>query len=425
MTTPTLRAAGTVKYDEARLTDVNLKFDGWITDLFVNAVGQPVTHGQALFTVFSQELVDVQNEILLGLRNRDQLADSQASNATEFAERVVDVPRQKLLRWDVPSLFVRNLESNRRLQESVEFQAPTDGVIIEKNVVKGAYVERGRTLFKLADLSVVWVEADFHESDLPALRAGAKAILTADAWPGQRMEGRVEQILPYLSEPNRTAKVRLALSNRDGRLKPGMFVTVDVDAVGRDGLLVPADAIMDSGTRSIAFVAQGRGHFEPREVRIGARVNGKAIVLDGLQEGEEVADRAAFFLDSESQTRGALQDYQAAGSDAKDPTPTSFVLRLRTTPDPPHAGENAIEVQVRDGRGRAVTDAEIRVAFTMAAMPAMNMPAMRAQSALRHVGNGIYRGAATLSMAGTWDARVSAVRTGQTLVDQRSSLQVR
>jgi len=422
----TIRAAGTVRYDETRLTDVNLKLGGWITDLYVNYVGQRVARGQVLFTLFSPELLAVQNELLLGLRNRDQLTDSQASNAREFGERVVDVPRQTLLRWDVPADQVRVLEDTRQLLTAVEFRSPADGVVIEKAAVKGMHVESGKTLYRLADLSVVWIEVDFHELDLSELRVGANAEVTAEAWPGQRLSGRIVNVYPYMAEQTRTVKARVALPNRDGRLKPGMFVTVDVGVTSGDGLLVPADAVVDSGSRQIVFVAQGQGHFEPRDVTVGPRAGGQAIILAGLHEGEEVAARGTFFLDSESQMRAALEDYQTQyqtqHSHATSREPVSFDVGVQTIPNPPRTGANVVEVHVRDREARPVTDAEIRVLFSMAPMPSMNMPAMRSEARLTHVENGIYRGRATISMGGRWDVTVTALRQGRAVAEIRTSL---
>jgi Cu(I)/Ag(I) efflux system membrane fusion protein/cobalt-zinc-cadmium efflux system membrane fusion protein len=257
------------------------------------------------------------------------------------------------------------------------------------------------------------------------LSIGSKVEVTAAAWPGQRFEGRIEQVYPYITEPSRTVKVRVSLANRDGRLKPGMLVAIGVASKQAEGLLIPADAIVDSGARQVVFVAQGQGYFEPRDVQTGARSNGQAIVLAGLNEGDEVAGRAAFFLDSETKLQSAVEDYEAASSQRSIPAQPRFELRLQITPNPPRVGKNMIDVQVQDRNAQPVTDAEVQVVFTMPAMPSMNMPAMRAQSAAGHVGNGVYRGAAALSMAGSWDVTVSAVRAGQTLAEQRTSLRVR
>jgi RND family efflux transporter MFP subunit len=422
----TIRASGTVGYDETRLTDINLKLEGWIVDLYVNYVGQRVARGQALFTLYSPELLAVQNELLLGLRNRDQLTDSQASNAREFGERVVDVPRQRLLRWDVPADQVRALEDSRQIPAAVEFRSPADGVVIETAAVKGMHVGSGQRLYRLADLSVVWIEVDFHASDLSELRVGANADVTTDSWPGHRLSGTIRNIYPYMTEQTRTVKARVALPNRDGRLKPGMFVNVDVAVTPSEGLLIPADAVVDSGTRQIVFVAQGQGHFEPRDVTVGARSDGQALILAGLKEQEEVVVRATFFLDSESQMRSALQDYQTASPQASGSAkPARFDLNVQTTPNPPRAGENVVEVHVRDTEAGPVTDAEVRVLFYMAPMPSMNMPAMRSEARLAHVDNGVYRGPADISMSGRWDMTVTALRQGQPIAEERRSVVAR
>ena len=417
-----IHSAGIVRYDETRLTDVNLKLEGWITDLHVNYVGQPVARGQALLSLFSPQLLTVQNELLLGLKNRDQLTDSQAANAREFGDRVVDVPRQTLLRWDVSADQVDAIQKARRLQDAIEFRSPAAGVVIETTAVKGMHVESGQTLYKLADLSVVWIEVDFHELDLSELRVGANANVTAEAWPGQRLSGKIINVYPYLTEQTRTVKARVALPNRDGMLKPGMFVNVDVAVTPHDGLLVPADAVVDSGSRQIVFVAQGEGHFEPRDVTIGSRADGQAMILAGLREDEEVATRATFFLDSESQMRAALQDYQGQPSHAGSGEPASFDLSLQTTPNPLRAGENVVTVHVRDAEARPVADADVRVLFSMAAMPSMNMPAMRSEARLAHVENGMYRGPASIAAGGRWDVTVTALRQGRSIAELRTSL---
>ena len=298
--------------------------------------------------------------------------------------------------------------------------------MIEKNVLKGMHADAGQTLYRIADLSVVWIEGDFRELDLPELRVGASANVTTDAWPGQKRAGPIVLIDPFMTEQTRTVKARIALANPDGRLKPGMFVNVDVDVTPGEGLLVPADAIVDSGTRQIVFVAQGQGHFEPRDVTVGARTGEHALIVAGLHEHDEVAERAAFFLDSESQMRAALQDYQAARSPmGTSEDPVHFDFSVQTTPNPPRTGENVVEVRVRDAEAQPVTDADIRVLLSMAPMPSMNMPAMRSEARLTHAGNGVYRGPATISMAGRWDVDVTALRQGRSLAETRTSLVAR
>ena len=424
--TRTLRAAGSVRYDETRLTDVNLKLDGWINELHVSSVGQTVARGQSLFSLSSPELQAAQSDLISALRNREQITTSQAADAGEYGERLVAAPRQRLLRWDVPEDQLRSIEQERQVRPALVFRSPVAGVVVEKSVLKGMRAAAGQTLYRIADLSVVWVEGDFRELDLSALRVGATANVTTGAWPGQKRAGPIVLIDPFTTEQTRTVKVRIALANPEGRLKPGMFVNVDVDVTSGEGLLVPADAIVDSGTRQIVFVAQGQGHFEPRDVTVGARAGEQALIVAGLHEHDEVAERAAFFLDSESQMRAALQDYQTARSPmGASEDPVHFDFSVQTTPNPPRTGENVVEVRVRDAEARPVTDADIRVLLSMAPMPSMNMPAMRSEALLTHAGNGVYRGPATISMAGRWDVDVTALRQGRSLAETRTSLVAR
>jgi Cu(I)/Ag(I) efflux system membrane fusion protein/cobalt-zinc-cadmium efflux system membrane fusion protein len=416
-----LRAVASVKYDETRLTDINLKLDGWIRDLYVSSTGQRVRKGDPLLTLDSPDLVSAQTQFLSALRNRDLSSAEQP----EFADRLIETPRERLVRWDVPQDQLRLIEDNRRVLPSVVFRSPATGVVVERAAVKGMHVEAGQTLYKVADLSTVWVEADFYESDIRQLRIGARAAVHVDAWPGERFIGRIVHVYPYVAEETRTIKTRVELSNRHEKLKPGMFANVEVDGLPQEGLLVPADAVLDSGSRQIVFVSQGDGYFEPREVSVGDRSEGQALIRDGLRGDEEVVARAAFLVDSESQLQSALTNYR---SGARTPTmagQTPLQMTVQVRPDPPRAGQNEVDVTIRDPRGRPPGGLEVTIHFMMPAMPAMNMPAMHAETHLAQVDTGLYRGHATLPMAGRWDVTVSALRQGQLIGVKRESLVVR
>jgi multidrug efflux pump subunit AcrA (membrane-fusion protein) len=422
----TIRMGGTVQYDETRLTDVNLKLDGWISSLQVNHVGQMVTRGEALFSLYSPDLIAAQNDLIVALKNRDQVVSAQAADAREYGARLVDAPRQRLLRWDVPEDQLRSIADDRQIHQAVVFRSPAAGVVIEKAVINGMHVQAGQTLYKIADLSVVWIEAEFRELDLSGLRVGADAEVTTDAWPGERLSGRIIHIYPYMSEPTRTVKARIALANRGGRLRPGMFANVEVMVKARTGLVVPADAVVDSGTRQIVFVAQGNGHFEPRTVTVGGRGGGQALIVDGLRENEEVAERATFFLDSESQVRAGAQNYEAAASTpSMSPETASLQIAVQTVPSPPRTGENIIEVHVADGKSPLSSEVEVRALFTMPSMPSMNMPAMRSEARLEPVSPGVFRGPFSISMAGRWDVTVSVVRQGTRVATSQTSIVAR
>jgi hypothetical protein len=285
----------------------------------------------------------------------------------------------------------------------------------------------GQTLYKLADLSTVWVEADVYEQELPRVRVGAPATVTLDAYPGERFTGKVAFIYPYVGEQTRTVKVRFAFANRGARLKPGMYANVELPTSTGRSLVVPTNALLDSGKEQVVFVAQGDGYFEPRRVTVGQRLDDAVEIVEGLKEGESVATGAAFFLDSESQLRSSLQAYETAPAAAGGASATRERLSItfRSQPDPPRSGENQFEAVVKTPDGTPVTDAQVTVVFFMAAMPSMNMPAMRNEATLAHAGNGVYRGAGQVMMAGRWDVTVNVLRDGQRIGSQQTSVVAR
>ncbi|MBM3778889.1 MAG: efflux RND transporter periplasmic adaptor subunit [Acidimicrobiia bacterium] len=414
--TATVRAAGNVRYDETRIADVNLKVEGWIRELHVDFTGQFVAQGQPLFRLYSPDLLATAEEYLLALRTRDQVRESQVADAREYAERLIESARRRLDLWDVPAEELQAMEGTREPPAELTFRSPVAGYVIEKAALEGMHVAPGQTLYRVADLSRVWVEADVYERELPRIRVGATAVVTLDALPGERFPGRVVYVYPYVEEATRTVRVRLDLANPRGRLKPGMFAHVELSGPGSAGLTVPADAVLDSGTRQVVFVALGDGYFEPRDVTVGRRAGDRIEVLTNLAEGDRVATGATFFLDSESQLRGALQGYSAPPPpEAAGPPRPALEIDFRTSPDPPRAGGTDIVVRVTEAGGGAVADAEVTVGFFMPAMPSMNMPAMRSEATLAPAGDGVYRGRGEILMPGRWDVTVTVTRDGRRL----------
>ena len=425
--TSTVRTVGMVRYDETRLADINLKVEGWVRDLYVDTTGEFVKAGQPLFTLYSPELVTTQNEYLLALKTREQMRQSQLADAREHADRLVDSARQRLSLWDLPADQLKKLEETRQPQTAIVFRSPVTGYVIEKHALEGQHVTPGQTLYKIANLSVVWVEADVYEQDLRRVRVGAPATVTVDAYPGDRFSGKVTFVYPYLAEQTRTGTVRVALPNRGTRLKPGMYAHVEMPAAGGTGLVIPTNALLDSGQEQVVFVAQGDGYFEPRRVQVGQRLDDGVEILGGLKEGEAVATGAAFFLDSESQLRASLQAYETTPSPGASASADRERLSItfRSQPDPPRSGENQFEAVVKAPDGSPITDAEVKVVFFMAAMPSMNMPAMRNEATLTHVGDGVYRGTGQVMMAGRWDVTVNVLRGGQRIGSRQLSVVAR
>ena len=408
-----IRAVGVVRYDETRLSEVNLKLDGWISKLHVDSTGQAIRRGQPLLDLYSPELVATGQEYLLALSTRDAIQGSQVADARTQADRLVESARQRLLLWDLPPESIERIERTRKADGTVTFRSPVSGVVIEKPVVEGMRAAAGQTLYRVADLSRVWVEADVHESDAPFVKTGAGAVVTLDAWPGERLQGRAVYIYPFVEEKTRTMRVRFEFPNPRQRLKPGMYANVEFSASLGTGVLIPADALLDAGHERVVFVAEGDGYYEPRKVQIGHRVGDRVQVIEGLAAGERIASGAAFFLDSESQLRAASGGWAATPAEASPAARTDApVITFSTTPDPPRSGENTFEVSVKDASGQPVTDTQVRVVLYMPAMPSMSMPAMSSEAKLAHVEAGLYRGSGLVSMSGRWDVTVTVARNG-------------
>ncbi|MCC7241097.1 MAG: efflux RND transporter periplasmic adaptor subunit [Acidobacteria bacterium] len=424
----TLRTVGVIRYDERKLADVNLRLEGWIRDLYVDYTGQSIQQGQPLFTIYSPELLTTQQEYLLALKTRDQMQSSVLPDARERADQLVASARQRLTLWNLPEDEMRALDETRSAPEVVVFRSPVTGFVIEKQALQGMHVAPGQTLYKVANLSTVWIEADVYEREMATVRVGQRATVTLEAYPGESFDGRAIYIYPFMEESTRTVKVRLQFANPRGRLKPGMYANVELHGTGVMGLTVPANALIDTGAEQIVFVAQGDGYYTPRRVRVGRNLDDRIEILDGVKEGEQVATSATFFLDSESQLRAGLDNYDISKSaPAGGPTAAGPALDItfRTNPDPPKTGDSEFEVAVKGADGQPVADADVAVQMFMPAMPTMSMPAMRNETKLLHVGGGVYRGMGQVLMAGHWDVTVVVSRGGQQLGQKQLALAAR
>jgi membrane fusion protein, copper/silver efflux system len=296
------RTVGRVAVDETRVHHVNVKVAGFAEQVYVDYVGKLVKAGEPLFTIYSPDLLSVQEEYLLALRTKKALGASGASAGDDLVESA----RQRLKLWDVPESEIERLEKTGKPKKSLTLYAPMSGVVTKKDVVMGHRLQEGDMPYEITDLREVWVLADAYESDLARLRLGMSATLSLQAFPNRTFRGKVIFVDPLLDAKTRTAKVRLSFPNPTGELRPEMFGEVTLQAPPRDGLRVPGDAVIDSGTKKVVFVALGEGKFQPREVRVGA-VNADAVeIVSGLAPGEEVVTRANFLVDSESRLRASL-----------------------------------------------------------------------------------------------------------------------
>ncbi len=302
-----IRTVGHVTYDERRLHDLNSKVQGWIDKLYVDYTGKPVRRGDPLMAIYSPALFTTQQDYLLALGNRDGLAPD--SPLRTQADALVDGARQRLRYFDVPDSEIRDLERRRAAAKTLTVRSPIDGYVVEKSVVQGAQVTPGMPLFKIADLSNVWVLADIYEYELPWVRTGQQATVELPYAPGTTLEGRVTYVYPYLAGETRTVKVRIEVRHAGARieLKPDMYATVTIRSpIVRETVAVPEQAVIRTGERSIGIVALGGGWFEPRDLKLGVTADGYIEVLAGVRAGEQLVTSSQFLIDSESNLRSAV-----------------------------------------------------------------------------------------------------------------------
>ncbi|RLC12778.1 MAG: efflux RND transporter periplasmic adaptor subunit [Deltaproteobacteria bacterium] len=304
-----IRTFGNITYDERLIYTVNTKFNGWIEKLYVDFVGETVKKGQPLFGIYSPELVTAQEEYLLALEHNARLKDSPYAGIREGAQRLLDASRTRLKYWDLNDKQIKKIETTGNVQKTLTIYSPAKGVVINKNAFQGHYVKAGERQYEIADLSKVWVDVDIYEYELPWIRNGMPAKMELSYIPGKIFAGNVMYIYPFLTAKTRTATLRLEFPNPDFHLKPNMYANVSLEsAVAKDSLVIPQEAVIDSGVRKVVFVALGKGRFQPREVKLGVEGNDNEFqVLEGLKEHEQIVISAQFMLDSESRLREAIQ----------------------------------------------------------------------------------------------------------------------
>lgn len=311
-----LRTVGVITYNEEHIYVVSSKISGWIEQLAVNFTGQEVHKGQTLLQVYSPELVTTQQEYLLAIKNKEIIGNSSYSGIREGAESLLNASRQRLAYWDIPESEIKKLESSGQVSKTLKLVSPANGVVIHKNALQGMHIKEGMDLYRIADLSTVWLEASIYDNEAPWIKEGQSAELELSYAPGKTIKGKISYLYPYLNEKTRTLKVRIEFPNPDLRLKPGMFGNVRIAAKTiKNALVVPSEAIIRSGQRNLVFLAKGKGRFEPREVRIAEESdNGKIRIISGLSGNEKVVISAQFMLDSESRLQEAIRKMLAEKS---------------------------------------------------------------------------------------------------------------
>lgn len=317
-----IRTVGRVQADETKIYSINTKIMGWVEKLSVDYTGKPVRKGEPLLELYSPELVTTQEEYLQAIRYQKKLGPSSLGEARKGAENLVESAKRRLLYWDIPESEIQALERRDSPNKTMTFYSPVNGYVTDKMVFKGQSVMAGMELYKIVDLSTVWILADIYQFELPWLKVGQKADIELSYMPGKKFSGTVTFIYPTLNMETKTAKVRIEVRNTANlEFKPEMFATVEIKSpVALNAVAVPEQAIIHSGARNVAVIALGGGYFDPREVTLGVTAGGFVQILDGINEGEKIVVSSQFLIDSESNLKAVISQMSGhAGHDMSKP----------------------------------------------------------------------------------------------------------
>jgi Cu(I)/Ag(I) efflux system membrane fusion protein len=302
----TIRAVGLIVPDKKRSWQFVSRVDGYVQKLHVSSPGEPVEKDAPLLSMYSPDLLTSEREFVELLRMRDQ---AKSKDARETPQRLIESAKRRLQLWNVTEQQIEELEKTRKASDTLTLLSPFRGVVQSVPVEQGKSVKTGDMLVEVADLSVVWVWAEFYETELSMLQIGQQFGITTASYPGQKFEGTISVINPFLDEVKRTAKVRIDIPNPNFKLRPGMYVNAELAMNMGEALTVPVSAVMPTGTRNLVFVDKGQGKIEPRVVQLGYKYADIYEVQSGLQENERVVASANFLISAESRVQGALGEF--------------------------------------------------------------------------------------------------------------------
>ena len=421
-----LLAVARVDEPETQLASISARISGRINKLHVDFTGQPVRRGQPIAEIYSPEVLTGSEEYKLAIENRKRLADSSEAQAISGADELIAASRRRLELWGLTPKQIDTIATSDKPQIDLTIFSPASGIVTERKVTQGQYVNAGDVLYTVTDLSRIWVKADVYEADLPQIHVGQAVEITSDSVPGLKLRGQLGFLDPMANAQTRTTAARIEVSNPGMRLRPGMFVQVRFALPGQHSLAVPRSAVVDTGTRKLVYVARGNGVFEGHEVQLGPVAGDYYPVSAGLREGDRIVTEGNFLVDSQTRISGGMSSMfggsKEFGQQSGAPAPAQFKVSFRSDPATPQGGtEAAVHVSVQDAGGKPVTDAQIQVTLFMPAMPAMGMAEMR-ESATLTANDSEYAGRIKVPTPGTWTVSVEVNRGGQRLTSYRSSL---
>lgn len=321
-----INAVGIVQYDQTRQAKVTAWIAGRIDRLNVDTVGAFVNKDKPVAEVYSPDLVATQQEYLLAVKSRDQLKNSSIPSISQNGEGLVASAKQRLMLFGVKESQILELEKAGKPNIRLPIYTPLSGIVIEKMVQQGQYVNTGEVLFNIADLSKVWVEIDVFENEVPYVKVGQQVEIRSSADQHVKANGRISFVYPFHDPKTHTVKARVEMPNPRYILKPDMFVNAIIKVPLSKGIVVPVTAVIDTGKRQLVWVEMSPGMFEPREVQAGERIDDKVQILSGINAGDKVAVSGSYLIDSESQLKGGGQDHsQHTGTkpDSKSQSPAA------------------------------------------------------------------------------------------------------
>lgn len=294
-----------MQYDQSRQAKVTAWIAGRIDKLHVNTVGSYVSKDKPVAEVYSPDLLATQQEYLLAIKSRDQLKNSPIPSISQNGDGLVASAKQRLMLFGVKESQIAELEKAGKPNIRLPIYTPLSGIVIEKMVQQGQYVNTGDALFNIADLSTVWVEVEVYENEFPNIHIGQQVEIRSQSFPGKPFTGRISFIYPFLDPKTRTVKARVEMPNPGMKLKPDMFVNAIIKIPLVSAIVVPVTAVMDTGKRQVVWMESSPGMFEPRDVQVGQQTDDKIQILSGLKPGDKVAVSGGYLIDSESQLKGS------------------------------------------------------------------------------------------------------------------------
>jgi RND family efflux transporter MFP subunit len=413
--TKEIRIVGKVSYDETRLTHIHSKVSGYIEEVFADSVGKSVRAGDPLFTIYSPDLVATEQDFLLALRSRSLLRGSTVASAAQGSENLIAAARERLRLWDVTEQDIQSLETEGKVKRAISVYSPIGGVVMDRAAYHhGTFVDPSKDLFTIVDLSRVWILGEVYETDLPFVRVGQAAEVEMPySGAGRNLRGRIDFIYPFLDPKSRTVQVRMEFPNPSLTLKPEMFTNITMAvSVGRQ-VLVPQDAVMDTGAEQYVFIDKGNGYVQPRQVKVSAEAGEKVGIQQGLKPGERVVTGANFIVDSESRLKGAFAGMgePAQGSSGATGAAAKQSISVEVLdPKTAKTGMYSLRLLVKDAGGKPVIGAQVDVSLSMPRMGAM--APMNSKATLKEAGQGIYTGQIEFLMAWTWQTTVTVRKNG-------------